>query len=69
MTRFVTNCNAHELRARRRQLCCDLCGAPIEPGERYYLLEGLRVCAESDCLVDWAAPYAQRAEEDEEDEI
>lgn len=48
----------YELRTFRRRLCCDCCGVPIGEGERYYELpDGLRVCAESDCMTDWATPY------------
>ncbi len=59
------------LRARERpRLFCSCCGLPIGEGERYYELpDGLTVCAESDCLEDWAGPYLRRrpAELNEED--
>lgn len=51
---------------KRRPLRCDLCGAPIEAGERYYELDGLCVCAESDCLLDWAAPCERTADGEED---
>lgn len=52
----------YELRALRRpRLFCDCCGQPIGEGERCYELpDGLTVCADSDCLADWAAPYLRR---------
>ena len=41
---------------------CDGCGEAIGAGEAYYELpDGLRVCAESDCLADWAAAYLRRS--------
>lgn len=62
---------SHELRAlQRHRLFCDCCGLPIGEGERYYELpDGLAVCAESDCLTDWASPYLRRRpiQEDWED--
>ncbi len=49
---------------------CDLCGAEIAPGERYYELpDGWTVCGGSDCLEDWAALYRRRRLALEEDEI
>ena len=46
-------------RPDRRQIpCCDCCGEPIGTGERYYELpDGYTVCADGDCLSEWAAPY------------
>ena len=64
--------NARELHALRRCLRCACCGEPIGAGERYYELpDGMRICAESDCLADWAADFLCRrpAAEDEEDLI
>lgn len=41
----------------RPRLLCAFCGMPIGEGERYYEMpDGLPVCADSDCLKDWAAP-------------
>lgn len=49
---------------------CDCCECPIEVGEYYYDLPGgLQVCADSDCLNDWALPYRrtrQPAQDEEE---
>lgn len=43
------------------RLICDNCGLPIGEGESYYELpDGLKICAESDCLEDWAGPYLRR---------
>lgn len=65
MPRFVTYQNAWELRALPRRPCCELCGEEIGAGEPYYELpDGLRICAESDCLADWASAYRQRAPEE-----
>ncbi len=62
--------NARELHALRRALCCDGCGEAIGAGEAYYELpDGLRVCAESDCLADWAAAYLRRRPADEEEDL
>lgn len=42
-------------------LICDNCGYPISEGERWYELpDGLKICADSDCLTDWASPYLRR---------
>ena len=42
-------------------MICDNCGFPIGEGERYYELpDGWIVCADSDCLADWASPYLRR---------
>lgn len=50
-----------EFRFGSGRLICDNCGLPIGEGESYYELpDGLRICAESDCLEDWAAPYLRR---------
>ena len=43
------------------RLICDNCGLPIGEGESYYELpDGLTICADSDCLEDWAGPYLRR---------
>lgn len=42
----------------RLRAVCDMCGAEITPEDMYYELpDGLIVCAESDCLEDWAREY------------
>lgn len=62
--------NAWEMRALRRTLRCALCGEPIEAGGRWYdMPDGLSLCAESDCLEEWAAAYLRlRPAFDEEEE-
>lgn len=51
----------------RPRLFCDNCGLPIGEGENYYELpDGLNICAESDCLTDWAAPYLRRRPMDQD---
>ncbi|MGX8692163.1 MAG: hypothetical protein ACSW8E_00205 [Clostridia bacterium] len=46
-------------------LICDNCGFPIGEGEPYFELpDGLTVCAESDCLADWASPYRRHRPRD-----
>lgn len=42
-------------------ICCDICKEPIE-GKYYEMPDGLIVCADSDCLEDWAENYAMPAE-------
>ena len=50
-------------------LICDNCGYPIGEGERWYELpDGFVICAESDCLADWADPYLRRRPMDREEE-
>ncbi len=56
-----------ERHLRRLAPRCNCCGEPIEAGERYYELpDGYTVCADSDCLTDWAAPYRRTRQQPEE---
>lgn len=61
--------NCLELRATEPAAAvCEVCGQEIESGESCYEMpDGLRVCGESDCLRDWAAPYLVRAPERREE--
>lgn len=39
-------------------MICDICGEKIE-GNYYEMPDGLTVCADSDCLEEWAQHYAR----------
>lgn len=61
--------NARELHTIVRIMRCDCCGAPLGDGEAWYELpDGFDICAESDCLQDWAAAYFRRRTALEEEE-
>lgn len=48
---------------------CDCCGEEIGEGEACYdMPDGWTVCAEGDCLSEWAKPYLRRVPRDEEEE-
>lgn len=40
---------------------CDICHEPIT-GDYYEMPDGMIVCADSDCLEDWAEHYARMCE-------
>ena len=40
-------------------MICDICKEPIE-GKYYEMPDGLIVCADSDCLEEWAENYERR---------